>query len=227
MSDTLFRGFTPEIMEARCRGRMLERRVGIVTDFLSAQPGLGRSPVLEIGAGTGQTMSLVASAFPGVQFTAVEPVREYVRHARQKYASVNPRLDYQDGAAEVIGLSDNSVDVAYSVNIWHHVGIARLRDAAISVSRVLKKGAAYLAMEPNFYHPYVSACQAWTREERCFLPWRELIVLEEFFTVEKKTYCIAFPEWVRSVPPWVVRVEEVLERCPLFAGSVVYTLKKR
>jgi ubiquinone/menaquinone biosynthesis C-methylase UbiE len=227
MSDTLFRGFRPEAMEARCQGRMLERRVGIVTGFLSGRQDLGKGLILEVGAGTGQTMSQVASAFPGVRFTAVEPVREYVTYAREKYASGDLFLDYREGTADTLGLSDKSVSCAYSVNIWHHIAADRLRDSAAVVARVLKDSGCYLVVEPNFRHPYVATYQAWTRGERCFLPWRELKVLQDFFVVEKVSFYFAFPEFIRAVPPWLTRVEQVLERCPVLAGSVAYVLRKR
>jgi SAM-dependent methyltransferase len=227
MSNPLFRGFTPQAMEARCRGRMLERRVGIVTDFLNGQPGLDRGPVLDLGAGTGQVMSLAATRFPGVRFTGVEPVGEYVRYAQKTYAAVNSLLDYREGTAELSGLVDKSVVAAYSVNIWHHVDAGRLKTSAEAVAHVLKDGGTYLVVEPNFRHPYVATYQAWTRGERCFVPWRELKILKEFFTVEEVSFYFAFPEFMRTLSPGLTKVEAVLERCPFLAGSVAYLLRKR
>lgn len=227
MSDALFRGFSPEDMEARCQGRMLERRVGIVTDFLSGRPDLGVGPVLEVGAGTGQTMKLAARSFPKVRFIAVEPVKGYVRYAQEKYAAGNPFLDYRAGTAETLGLPDQSVSCVYSVNIWHHIAADRLKESVAAVARVLKDGGQYLVVEPNFRHPYVATYQAWTRGERCFLPWRELKVLQEFFVVEKQSFYFAFPEFLRSLPPWLAKGEQVLERCPFLAGSIAYVLRKR
>ena len=227
MSKALFRGFSPQSMEARCQGRMLERRVGLVTDFLSGQPDLAQGQVLELGAGTGQTMHLVARGFPGVRFIAVEPVKEYVLYAQAKYAAGNPLLVFREGTTVSIWLSDKSVNSVYSVNIWHHVPVDRLRDSAARVARVLKDGGRYLAVEPNFRHLYISAYQAWTKGERNFLPWRELKALQEHFLVEKVSFVYAFPEFIRSLPAWLEKGERVLERCPVLAGSIAYVLKKR
>jgi ubiquinone/menaquinone biosynthesis C-methylase UbiE len=227
MSEVLFRGFSPEAMEARCQGRMLERRVGIVTDFLSGLKDLGQGPVLELGAGTGQTMLLVSRSFPKVRFMAVEPVGEYVRYAKEKYACGNPLLDYRAGTADTLSLPDNSVACAYSVNIWHHIDAQSLKGSAANAARVLKAGGCYLVVEPNFRHPYVSGYQAWMRRERNFLPWRELKALQEFFVVEKTSFCFALPEFVRVPPPWLSQAEEALERCPVLAGSVAYVLRKK
>jgi len=227
MSDPLFRGFSPEAMEARCQGRMLERRVGIVTDFLSGLKDLGAGPVLELGAGTGQTMMLVSRSFPTVRFLAVEPVGEYVRYAQGKYTRVNSLLDYRDGTADTLSLPDNSVACAYSVNIWHHIDAVSLQGSAAGVARVLKAGGRYLVVEPNFRHPYVSTYQAWMRRERNFLPWRELKVLQEFFVVEKASFYFALPEFIRVPPLWLSRAEQALERCPMLAGSVAYVLRKK
>jgi ubiquinone/menaquinone biosynthesis C-methylase UbiE len=227
MSDTLFRGFSPEAMEARCQGRMLARRAGIVKDFLSGVPGLSEGSALDIGAGTGQVMWLVSRDFPRTRFTAVEPVEEYVRYAQAKYSAHDRRLEYRAGTAETLGLPERSIAAAYSVNIWHHVALDRLRASAAAAARVLKEGGLYLIVEPNFRHPYVATYQAWTRGERCFLPWRELKALKEFFVVESVSFYFAFPEFVRALPPWLARAERTLERCPLLAGSVGYILRKR
>jgi ubiquinone/menaquinone biosynthesis C-methylase UbiE len=227
MSNALFRGFTPEAMEARCRGRMLERRVGIVKAFLSGVPGLDKEAVLEIGAGTGQTMKLVSRDFPRVRFLAVEPVEEYVRYAQEKYVAGDSFLTYRAGTASTLGLPEKSVAAAYSVNIWHHIPLEQVQASVASAARVLKDGGAYLIVEPNFRHPYVATYQAWTRGERCFLPWRELRALREFFTVEEVSFYFGFPEFIREVSPWLARVEEWIERCPFLAGSVAYVLRKR
>jgi ubiquinone/menaquinone biosynthesis C-methylase UbiE len=227
MSNALFRGFTPEAMEARCCGRMLERRVKIVKEFLSETPVLGEGLVLEIGAGTGQVMKLVSQDFPRMRFTAVEPVEEYVRYARERYAAENGFLEYHTGTAETLSLPEKSVKAAYSVNIWHHVPLERIQASAQAVARVLRDDGLYFILEPNFRHPYVASYQAWTRGERCFLPWRELKILRECFEVQSVSFYFALPEFIRSVPPWLARAEEGLERCPVLAGSVGYVLRKR
>jgi len=67
-------------------------------------------------------MSRVAKRFGNVKFKAFEPVAEYVRYAREKYATENRLLDYREGVAETIDLPDKSVSAAYSINIWHSCG---------------------------------------------------------------------------------------------------------
>jgi SAM-dependent methyltransferase len=221
-----FRGFSPEVMEARCRGRMLDRRIRIVTDLLRSVDGLKDGPVVEFGAGTGLVLSRVASSFPGVRFTAVEPVGEYVRYARATYGTHQPCLEYREGTVEGHGLPDASASCAYSINVWHHVAPSCLRAAAASAARVLRRGGRLIIMEPNFRQPYIFLYQGLTRDERHFLPRRELAALCEFFTIEKRSFYFIFPEPWRVLSAWMLDVEQRLESCPFLAGAVVYVLRK-
>lgn len=225
--DGFFRGFSPDVMEARCQGRMMARRELCVTDFLKAQGLVRGASVLELGAGTGQTMAQVGKRFPDVMFYGVEPVAAYVDHACARYAPGHAFLKYLQGTAEEIPLPEASVDCAYAINIWHHVPLGGLRCGAQALARVIKPGGCLFLIEPNFRHPYVFLYQALTQGERCFFPWRELDVLKAFFSVERTGFCFLFPEAVRSLTPLGEKIEGALEGIPFLGGSVLYTCRRK
>ncbi|MEI8011644.1 MAG: class I SAM-dependent methyltransferase [Candidatus Omnitrophota bacterium] len=222
----LFRGFSPEAMEARCQGRMMVRRELLVTEFLKAQGFKAGASVLELGAGTGQTMARVAQDFQGVSFLGVEPLGQYVDYAARQYSAKNPCLKYAQGTAEEIPLPDASVDGAYSINIWHHVPLSRLYASVQALAHVIKPGGCLFLIEPNSWHPYIFSYQWLTPGERCFLPWRELSALKASFTLERTRYCFLFPEAVRTVSPFAQKIETALEGVPFLGGSVVYTFRR-
>ena len=222
----LFRGFSPEAMDARCQGRMMLRREMLVKAFLTAQGVEAGASVLELGAGTGQTMARVAESFPDVSFYGVEPLGAYVDHAACQYTAKNPCLKYVQGTAEQLPLAEASVDCAYSINIWHHVPLPRLCASVQALARVIKPGGRLFLIEPNFLHPYILFYQSLTDGERSFFPWRELAAIKAHFEVQRTAFCFFFPEAVRTVSPVGQEIETALEGFPFLGGSVLYTCRR-
>jgi ubiquinone/menaquinone biosynthesis C-methylase UbiE len=222
-----FRGFSPQQMDARCQGRMLDRRIELVSDFLSAQKLPPSANILEIGSGTGLSLQRIARNFPKLNFHGVEPVTEYVAYANKNHTTPSGHIKFSEGSAEALQLPDASFDAVYSVNVWHHIPLQELLNAAQTLARLLKPGGRYFAIEPNWLNPYIAAYQALTPDERNFLPWRELRSLEKTFKRIKKDHHFIFPEACRNIPEVFQYVELSLEYCPLLAGSVALTFMKR
>lgn len=111
------------------------RRVNpAVLDALLATSGVGRdSDVLEIGCGTGNYI-LALEARGGCSCRGIDPSERMLSTARERSA----RVRFQLGAAERTGLSTDSFDLVFSVDVIHHVGdrLGHFREA----HRVLKAG---------------------------------------------------------------------------------------
>jgi SAM-dependent methyltransferase len=88
-------------------------------DDLVAITGMdGRSPVLEVGCGTGQaTRSLAARGYP---VTAVEPGAELAAHARQRLASFG-NVKVETSAFEEWDARGARFDVLVAASSWHWV----------------------------------------------------------------------------------------------------------
>lgn len=98
------------------------------------------SRVLEIGCGTGNYVRAIA-AETGAACTGVDPSREMLRIARERAdhpESGQVPLTFTEGSAEAMPLSDQAFDLAFSVDVIHHV--QRRNQAARELYRVLKPG---------------------------------------------------------------------------------------
>jgi len=74
--------------------------------------------VLDVGAGTGRTLSYLASSQPGLQAVGIEPVEELRRIGHAKGI---PEDKLQAGDGTAIPAEDASFDVACAFAVLHHV----------------------------------------------------------------------------------------------------------
>lgn len=95
----------------------------------------GASDVLEIGSGTGNYIGAIAEQF-GCTCTAVEPSEEMAAKARARHRAVTVLCE----AAERLSLPDDRFDLAFSVDVVHHLTdrSSALREA----SRVVRPGGS-------------------------------------------------------------------------------------
>ncbi len=122
-----------------------------VVSALLAQLGLGHgSPVLELGAGTGQLSRALLGA--GLELTAVEPLGP----TRELLAAAIGADHVRDGRAEAIPLPEDSVEAVFAADSFHWFDETR---AMPEIKRVLRPhgGVAILRTAPKLDLP-------WTRE---------------------------------------------------------------
>jgi SAM-dependent methyltransferase len=67
--------------------------------------------VLDVGSGTGEFSARVAEAYPDAQVLGIELLNASVEFAREKFASLAPRLRFHTGDAFAIAEPDNSFDL--------------------------------------------------------------------------------------------------------------------
>jgi ubiquinone/menaquinone biosynthesis C-methylase UbiE len=101
-----------------------------------------RSPVLDLGAGTGQFAAAIAGWF-GVRVVAVEPSRGM--RAQAVRANAHPRVAWVAGVAERLPLRDGSCTLAWVSTVVHHLD--DLEAAAAELGRVLRPGAPVLVRQ--------------------------------------------------------------------------------
>jgi trans-aconitate methyltransferase len=183
--------------------------------------------VVEIGCGPGALLSELAARHPEVSFLGLDVEPKMIEHAREGHARENARyelLDLGEDSADVVA------DFAYSVDLLHH--IHDVPNFLQGVRSLLRPGAAWLAVEPNSFHPYIVWSQRRMRragfDEDHFRPRRfERRLKEAGFDVIERRYAFFFPGWIDRVPPAIAWVEPPLERFRLLGGSVVYRLERR
>jgi SAM-dependent methyltransferase len=102
----------------------------------------GRSPVLDLGAGTGQFAASIADWF-GVDVIAVEP-SEGMR-AQAVRANAHPRVHWVAGVGERLPLQNGTCAMAWVSTVVHHFD--DLAAAAAELGRVLRPGPPVLVRQ--------------------------------------------------------------------------------
>jgi hypothetical protein len=95
----------------------------------------------------------------------------------------------------------------------------------------LRRGATWLAIEPNIFHPYMFWSQERMRRARLgenhFRPWAvEPLFREAGFDVRERRYAFLFPGWLDRVPAAVAWLEPLLERFRFLGAGVTYRLER-
>ena len=140
----------------------------------------GRSPVLDLGAGTGQFAATIAGF--GVEVIAVEPSQGM--RAQAVRANAHPGVHWVAGAGERLPLRNGSCAMAWVSTVVHHLD--DLDAAAAELGRVLRPDAPVLV--------------------RQVFPGRmgDLTLYRRYFPGRGSTWSRAAgcPPWSRSRPPW-------------------------
>jgi SAM-dependent methyltransferase len=214
---------SPQEYEATRSGHMQDRRAEFVSVVLDRIGGQARR-VLEIGSATGGLLAELAARYPTDSFRGIDVEADMVAFAQKTHAG--PNVDY---AVEDVTVNPpvEPFDVVVSIDLIHH-----LHDHAAAfpgIRRLLRDGGVWIAMEPNIWNPYVTLQQERMRragfDEDHFRPWRLVPLLRDAgFKVERRRFVQAFPAAMKQVPPWLARIERVVERVPVLGGSAAYEL---
>jgi SAM-dependent methyltransferase len=140
-------GFTDAAAYDSARPRYGEPVVSMLMESLELRPG---SPVLELGAGTGQLSAALMAA--GLDLTAVEPLGP----TRELLSAAIGGERVREGRAEQIPLERSSVEAVFAADAFHWFDETR---AMPEIKRVLRPrgGVAILRMVPKLDRP-------WSRE---------------------------------------------------------------
>ena len=100
--------------------------------------------VLEIGSGQGICSDKIGKE--GGKYIGVEPSQHLTQRAKELYGDKDNR-DFVVGNAYDLPLANESVDAAFSVNVWFHLD--NLNKGAEEMARVLKTGGKFLIVTAN------------------------------------------------------------------------------
>jgi trans-aconitate methyltransferase len=206
-------------------GHLGRRRHQVVERELEAHVTDGAT-VLEIGCGPGALLAEIAAAHPGLEFLGVDVEPRMIEHALEAHAGENvtyERIDLTEGRPSL------EADFAFSIDLLHHVH--DLPPFLEGVRSTVRPGAAWLAIEPNVFHPYIHWSQARMKraglDEDHFRPSAvEPLFRAAGFTVSARRYAFLFPGWIEHVPRVLTWIEPKLERFRLLGGSVLYLLER-
>jgi ubiquinone/menaquinone biosynthesis C-methylase UbiE len=106
------------------------------------------SRILDAGCGTGEAASRVAELFPQAHVLGVDIIDEHLKLARQRYASLAPRLTFEHQSVFGLDAADGSFDLTLCRHVLHSIPHA---DAVMAeLARVTRPGG-YLHIIPEDY----------------------------------------------------------------------------
>lgn len=109
--------------------------------------GLADKTVLDIGCGVGGTDRYIADKVGRLH--GVDIPEEVLERARKNV----PEAQYRAYDGHTLPYPDNHFDLAFTINVMHHVPPAQWPDFAREMSRVVRPGGLAMVFEHNPYNP--------------------------------------------------------------------------
>jgi ubiquinone/menaquinone biosynthesis C-methylase UbiE len=114
------------------------------------------APVLvDVGCGQGKSLALLNEAFAPARLIGIEFDRHSLDMARQELAKTGVRAELLQNDCAAIDLPDNSVDMLFCHQTFHH--LVRQRESLAEFFRVLKPGGRLLFAESTraYIHSWI------------------------------------------------------------------------
>ncbi len=96
---------------------ILQRQTGDELLNLLDQQSIVPNSIVDLGAGTGRNLSLLAQRFPDASLIAIDIAKGMLKKARHTFefdTSTDKKANYIAGDAEALPLADNSIDLIYA-----------------------------------------------------------------------------------------------------------------
>lgn len=116
-----------------------------LTTIQTAVPLIGKA-VLEVGCGNGSRSIQIAALCN--QLVAVEPNTDRLSEAKQHHTATN--IEYRQGSAESLPVSDAAFDVVLFTLSLHHVPSSKMSVAIDEAIRAVKPDGHIIFFEPAF-----------------------------------------------------------------------------
>jgi ubiquinone/menaquinone biosynthesis C-methylase UbiE len=127
-----------------------ELKVSLVRNALASQMP---SSILDFGCGIGNTVRLLATAFPSALVTGVDPSAESIDVAKQHTLADERRLRFITHDGTRLPFPDEAFDVGFTANVFHHIPRADHLAWIRELRRVIRPGGALLVFEHNPFNP--------------------------------------------------------------------------
>jgi SAM-dependent methyltransferase len=201
-----------------------ELKVRLARDAIA--PQVPRS-ILDFGCGIGNTVRLLAKAFPKAVVTGVDPSPESIHVARELSSSDARRCRFVVQEKARLPFPDESFDVGFTSNVFHHIPRRDHLGWIRELGRVVRPGGILLLFEHNPFNPLtrhsVRLCE-FDKGVKLLRPRyaRELMRGGGFVPKPPHFYFI-FPGFLRALRP----LERFVSSLPLGAQYLVRAQRAR
>ncbi len=137
----------------RSRGELLPVRIQLPLDYANVQPGM---EIVDVGCGRGELLIHCArrgATVWGLDYAqeALELVNELLQ--ADTHAALRPRIHAMRSSALTLPLADESMDVAFMLDVVEHLYHDELNQALCDIWRVLKPGGRLIIHTmPNLWY---------------------------------------------------------------------------
>jgi SAM-dependent methyltransferase len=149
--DLIAEAYEEEI-PTHVRDRLLVRKVGVMQDWMQRRVGGGPGRALDMGCGPGWYACEMARL--GYEVFAIDQSAEQVGQIQQNAEKLGVEVSYQAASAAAMPFPDDFFDVAYAINVAHHIIDLDVREKMFrEIVRVLKPGGVFFLHEINTLNP--------------------------------------------------------------------------
>jgi ubiquinone/menaquinone biosynthesis C-methylase UbiE len=180
--------------------------------------------ILDVGCGDGATELYMHRHFPNWKLTAIDVSEKSIKEARKKNIP-NSIFKLYDGLQ--LPFDNDSFDVVYIANVFHHIDFAVHHKIMAEVTRVLKKEGRLYLFEHNPLNPVtrhlVNTCIFDKEAVLLKYSYIQQLLGESGFSAIKKSFIIFFPR--KKIWKLLIAFEKYLTWLP-FGGQYFFRAKK-
>lgn len=179
--------------------------------------------ILDFGCGVGQSTCFFSEMFPRAELLGADVSRNSIEIARQTHGTRANYACFQAG--EPLPYDNDSIDVAFTSCVLHHIPDADHERVLFDIRRILKPGGFFFVFEHNPLNPLtvriVNNCPFDTNAVLITSTVMRDKMAAAGYADIKIRYCLFVPGWLR----WLRAVESLLTWCPL--GAQYYAVGRK
>ena len=177
------------------------------------------SSTLDFGCGDGLMTSFISKLFTNAKNFGIDPSSKSIEIAKSRNLSIN----FQNFNGINLDFPDNSIDVIYSANVFHHIQWNLHSTYLKEIFRILSPDGMFVLMEHNPLNPLTMMSflrNPMDKNAKIMPPWYSKKVIGEFGKTNTE-FQFFFPRFLKFLRP----LEKYMTKLPIGAMYACYASK--